>query len=467
MPAMPRKQPDRPNDGRKARRSDPPYMTWRNGAGKWEPGPALRRAGWAVIRLRDGAGKDLPRGLARIMAREINADAEKWKADPAAPGLRYGPARAAATAVSPDADARTLNNAFERFRDHRSIRRLARKTQTEYRKNLTRFIAWADGEHPATIDRKTLTCFFEAEWDRIFAERALGWLEGRWEAAPRVTGHDGARYVADVRSARWQAMDEARAGGPNPAGLAQVNAIIRAVSRFYAFIDRELGWVDPGFNPASRFDLDALKPRLVLPSDAALAELVETADAIGLPSIGDALVILANAGPRPADMVKWTMEMWKTGRITARIQKTGARTDFRFPAVLRRRMSDLMLRREAEGSAAPLILMTDARRVAYTVDHLETVYAQVRSAAADRARSRQDRALADEIEGVTLYDFRKKAITRLHAAGNSRDDIAAITGHSYKTIATILDHYIIPTSEAADRAVDRLDAYMKEQGVKW
>lgn len=465
MPPMPRKKPDTPSDGRKARRSDPPMMQWRDGRPAWIPGPALRREGWTLIALKDEAGAYLPRGLARVMARNINDDVTKWRADPAAPGRRFGPLRGAAVVASPGRDTPTLNNAFERFRDHRTIRRLSPHSREGYRRKLAPFLAWAGGEHPATINRAMLTALYESEWDRIFAMRALGWTEEAWTAAPRVADADGARHVPSVRAARWEALDEAREGGSNVAGLAQVNAMIRAVSRLYSFIADELGWVEEGYNPAARFGLAGLKPRLVLPTDAQLVHLVETADAMGLSSIGDALVILANAGPRPADMVRWQMQLWREGRIDSLVRKTSAKTSFKFPAVLRKRLSEVQLRRETaraeetlRAGAPDLILITDGRQIAYTVDRLDKVFDQVR---AEAAKSMPD------VAGLAPYDFRKKAITRLQAAGNSRDDIAAITGHSYRTIATILDHYIVPTADAADAAVDRLDAMMKEQGVKW
>ncbi len=105
-----------------------------------------------------------------------------------------------------------------------------------------------------------------------------------------------------------------------------------------------------------------------------------------------------------------------------------------------------------------LILTTDATGAAITVTRLARLFAQVRSAAMPAMPS---------VAELTPYDFRKQGITRLNAAGNSRDAIAAISGHSYKTISEILDHYVIPSREEADKAIDRHDAYQQERGVKW
>lgn len=462
---MPRKQPTPPADGRKARRSDPPYMMWRDGRPAWIPGAELRRAGWTLIALKDAHGHYLPRGLARIMARDINADVDRWRQDPAATGLTYGPAREAKLIISAGASDKTIANAFELMMAHRTIRQLSPKTRDGYELNLARFAKWAGKAHPLDVDRTALNAWYEAEWDRIFATRQLGWTEEAWLNAPRLRAHDGASYVADVRSLRWEELDAARIERRNVTGQSMMTGYIRAISRLYSFMADELKWISPADNPAAKFNLRTIRPRLRMPSDAELAHLVDTADEMGLPSIGDALVIQGNLCPRPSDMIGWTMEVFHQGFVRGTIRKTGAQVEVKLPAALRRRLSAVRLRREGETPAEAetpasdaLILLTDKKRVAYQVSHLIHVYGDVRAEAAKTMPS-----LAD----ITIYDFRAMGITRLSNAGNSRDAIAAVTGHSYQTVSSILDHYIVPTREAADAAVDKLDKHMKERGAKW
>lgn len=62
-----------------------PYLNWRDGRPRWEPGPALRRRGWKGRDLKDGRGNWLDLGAAMDAAREINAEVKAARQRP-----RYG-----------------------------------------------------------------------------------------------------------------------------------------------------------------------------------------------------------------------------------------------------------------------------------------------------------------------------------------------------------------------------------------
>lgn len=447
---------------RKQQRPDPAYMTWRKGKPLWRPGPALRAAGWRNIALTDEGGTYLSRGDARRMARAINEDvARVARGEPA---KRFSPDPTRTPIEARPAGTRTLAHAAEHFFQHRSFRKLARASQVGYRNNLAAFIAWTGGEHPAAVTRADLSAWFEARWDRIFAGKVLGWTDAEFDTAPRARDAHGAAYVVAVRSERWAAQTRAREDNCNVPGQAQMIGHIRAISRLYSHIDRELGWIPADYNPAARFDLTKLKPRLRLPTDQELAHLVKTADKMGRPGVADVMIYMANMGPRPADLVALPLTIFDAGAIDGRIRKTGARVSVKLARVVMDRGA-LMRGRRAQlardakvKTLPPAAFLTDRRAQAWTVGHLEHEFAAVREAAAAKMP-----AVAD----LTLYDFRSLAITRLHLAGNSRDTIAAITRHSYATINEILDHYIVPTRAAADEAIDRLDDYMETKGLKW
>ena len=44
-------------------------------------------------------------------------------------------------------------------------------------------------------------------------------------------------------------------------------------------------------------------------------------------------------------------------------------------------------------------------------------------------------------------------------------EICAITGHSAKSVETIIDHYLGSTRELADAAIDKLIAWKKREGI--
>lgn len=454
--AMPRRK-DIPADGRKARRTDPPYMAWRDARPAWIPGPALRRAGWRTINLKSNGGQWLPRAAARTIAREINEDVARWQAGEKT--RRFSPGGTPATIHSPAASQRTLESAWGHFETSRQYRALAPATRACYRKDLKRFLDRFGEEHPATMDRALFSAWWEAEFDRLYATLAMGWTEDRWLAAPRHRDVHGAAFVPEARNARYAALDAAREEGGNVPGQGQMNGIQRAVSRLYRHLLDELRWPGVLVNPARGFGARGLKPRLVLPDDGDLAILVETADDLGHHCIGDALVFLANIGQRPGDMVRRTLNSLDTGRITGRIRKTGATVDVRIPDTFMKRLTMIRTRRAAMGGKWPeTLLATEDLRVPLTTDRLRHLFALIR----DRA-ARKRPAVARLIP----YDFRKMAITRYHLSGASRDQIAGVTAHSYKTVSDILDHYIVPSREDADATIEKFNTWQAERGVKW
>jgi integrase len=67
-------------------------------------------------------------------------------------------------------------------------------------------------------------------------------------------------------------------------------------------------------------------------------------------------------------------------------------------------------------------------------------------------------AAATSIDNVLMKDCRDTAVARLAEAGCTPFEIASITGHSLKTVTTILRHYFTPTASIADNAIDKLNA---------
>ena len=63
-----------------------------------------------------------------------------------------------------------------------------------------------------------------------------------------------------------------------------------------------------------------------------------------------------------------------------------------------------------------------------------------------------------KVEGLTFHDLRGTAVTRLALAGCTVPEIAAITGHSLKVVARMLDeHYLGERAELAESAILKLE----------
>lgn len=75
------------------------------------------------------------------------------------------------------------------------------------------------------------------------------------------------------------------------------------------------------------------------------------------------------------------------------------------------------------------------------------------------ANLRRAVALA-KAEGVTFNDLRGTAVTRLALAGCSTPEIAAITGHSLRSVETILDRrYLHRDQGLAESAIAKLEKH--------
>jgi integrase len=64
-----------------------------------------------------------------------------------------------------------------------------------------------------------------------------------------------------------------------------------------------------------------------------------------------------------------------------------------------------------------------------------------------------DAARAAGIEGLHMHDVRGTSVTLLSEAGANHQQIAAITGHSLRSVATILDRYLARTRGLAEQAI--------------
>jgi integrase len=95
----------------------------------------------------------------------------------------------------------------------------------------------------------------------------------------------------------------------------------------------------------------------------------------------------------------------------------------------------------------PLIFTTRTGRAwqkRYVARHFET------------ARAKATESLPDVAE-LHFHDTRGTAITMLAEAGATVPEIAAITGHSYRTITSILEKYLPRTKQLAEMAIAKLE----------
>lgn len=127
-----------------------PYLQWRDGRPRWEPGPALRKRGLKGRDLKDGDGNWLPLGDAMKAAEALNRDAVS--------GRQAAPATPAAT--------NTLGEAWLALTRTPEFRKLRDKTRRDYETKARVFIAWAGDAPVASLRRSAIKAYWRVLHDQ-------------------------------------------------------------------------------------------------------------------------------------------------------------------------------------------------------------------------------------------------------------------------------------------------------------
>ncbi len=229
-----------------------PYLLWRDGRPRWQPGPGLRNRGWKGRDLKDDAGVWLELVPAIEAAKAINAEVEAWRAD-------GQPRRRPAVPLRPS---RTAEHLWEVYRTSPRYSRRAASTQDDYRRKAAVFLAEFGDIHVGAIEKAHLYRW----WEELYAER----------------------------------------------GHAMANGVI-AVTRAMLSHATRIGW--RADNPARELGLDSVAPRQVCWLPAEVSAIVAAADAIGEPSVGDGVIIALHSGQRLGDVLALPDRIFDQQRI--------------------------------------------------------------------------------------------------------------------------------------------------------
>lgn len=374
-----------------------PYFKAKEGGRyRWEPGPGLRAAGFRGRDLKDGAGGWLDLTQAAALAIELNAEVAAWR-------LAGAPRR---TKRKERQQAMTATALWDQFVRSPAGLRLAHATQKDYANKANVFLATFGHEPVASISKPILYRW----WEKLYADR----------------------------------------------GHAMANGIL-AVVRLLLSHAEKLGWIT--HNPAKSLRLIGVPPRCEVWSPSEIDAALASADALGLPSVGDAIVIALHTGQRQGDVLALEEAETAGGRVRFRIAKTAARVSVPQTPQLEQRLAGI----RARVAARDVVRIDRARRVVlteagnpYKGDYFRKQFAQVRARAAKDVPS---------IAEKQFLDLRDTAITRLALAGCTVAEIRAITGHSLETVHSVLKHYLALDDRMAVAAIERLKTWMEEEGI--
>lgn len=144
-----------------------------------------------------------------------------------------------------------------------------------------------------------------------------------------------------------------------------------------------------------------------------------------------ALILALHTGQRQGDLLRLTWSNYDGSYISLRQGKTGQRVEIPVTAALKRMLDGL-------DRTSAVILKTKTGRP-WTSDYFKDQWREASDAAG--------------IEKLHFHDLRGTAVTLLAEASCTQPQIAAITGHSLRTVSSILERYLAPTRVLATSAM--------------
>ena len=377
-----------------------------------KPGAAGARFFWqpaAALRVHGWHLVRLPdtRGQALAKAEQLNAELDAWRRGEAAPHAPAPP-----KLIEP----RTLSAVIRTYRASRFFTELRPRTKRGYAQNIAFLEQWAGDMRAAAITPKV--------------------VETLYSSMRRATPAKAAAVITMLRILLEAARRE---------GFVTTNAASRAGIK--------------GSAPSGR-----IWPR------EAVRLFVATADAMGLHSIGSAVMINHWLGQREGDILALTPAAVAGGRITLTQSKTGAKVSIPDNAAVRARIlaelacQDARAQARRDQGATPLpastLLVCEATGRPWREDHFRHSFAAVRAAlaAAHPTIAHADGTMEQSAE-LLFKNLRHTAVTEMAIAGCTTPQIAGITGHSLAGVNHILSRYLSRTADLADAAAAKRTAY--------
>lgn len=191
-------------------------------------------------------------------------------------------------------------------------------------------------------------------------------------------------------------------------------------------------------------------------SRAAVAAMVEEADAQGRHSIGTAIALNEWFGQRLSDVIALDWTRRADGGLHHRQSKTGVEVFLPFAALPRTvlaRLNQERRRGPRRTVTSTRLLRDDTTGLPWTYDRFYDAFVEIRAAAAQKARADGQADLAGELAALQFRRMRHTAFTRYADQGVEVPDICAITGHSLKAGYDIVDRYLSRTRNMARRAI--------------
>lgn len=233
-------------------------------------------------------------------------------------------------------------------------------------------------------------------------------------------------------------------------------------------------------NPRIDMQFDRPAGRVVMIELEEFNSLVAAADAMGRPSIGDAIYLGLFTGQRQTDRLAMKDEGLMNGRRHFRQSKTRQLVAIKETPQLAARLAQARARvgaikiRLGMRDMPETVVVDEATGRAYNEHTYRHLFSEARALA---IRGSNELGLApcpslsfvNERTGAVDYkhdqDLRDTCVMLLDRAGNDLLSICDVTGHSYQSAQLIMKHYRARNAARADAAIDRLVEFIGRGGT--
>lgn len=436
----------------------PAGWTWRDGRPRWKASPTLRKTGWRDADLKGPDGAWLARGASIDAAQAIVDGVALWRGGSLVPAAlsTVAPPMACeevgaglAAPISPMSigglmEAYTGVPADAQKAPCKEFAGLKASTQRDYRGKLKRLVDVLAGYTilPARGD--------EAAKKEYEAAVAIARGLSIFTLEPEVDA-DG-NLVSDLLYDAYHSLKQ-------NVGLNQASGVMATTGAWLSWCrERKNRKIR---NWASEVSRETPAGRLHVLTWEEIFALVTAADEMGLPSIGDSVILGVDLSWSQIDRLQLTWDRLVDNRAftgaegrqkTGRVGGTPLLDALGVPRVVEIRA------RQAKMAAHPThVLWCELTNNPWKSDHYRHIFADVRTEAAKKVPG---------VLKATDQDLRDTAITIGRQAGLELDEICSRTLQSRKHVMDLLDrHYGEIGVEIADAGRDRLNAYLLARKV--
>lgn len=434
-----------------AKKANPhPHVSWREGRPRFQPGKELRAMGYAGKDLRHDNGEWFTKGQAVDWSTKFQKDIQ----------LKRAPKPKAARTFTPRVATYSVEALYNDWKNPN--------------KNPKFIVGGMRAYSPRTIDD------YKSKMSVLMK-------------------HDPDLWISDVRSldrATCRNLFDSLWAGR---GLATAKGVILTLSSAISW-GMLRGRVKIDINPATKLKMETPDPRVRFGTRNEILALIETADRIGRPEIGDMIVLAVWSGQRQGDRRELVDKGLINNRRIFKQSKTGQIVAIMQSPELERRLSASKRRREAAEINDGHVILDERNWKPFLKRHYHSIFTAVKQAAivgqVDRARSIKNfaseksldaaisMAARKHIKGESIFDvkliytrqpclslidfqdldLRDTSVTWQALAGATIPEIISVTGHTAESATRILKHYLARHPEMADSSIGKMIAWYEANG---